>query len=81
MTANKIEVRLDQYYKTFYICATNFATLAQLVEQRIRNAWVGGSSPLGGSSIWSIAEISNGPFLFIGVELDDYPAGEKFIPI
>ena len=25
------------------------ATLAQLVEQRIRNAWVAGSSPAGGS--------------------------------
>ena len=25
------------------------ATVAQLVEQRIRNAWVSGSSPLGGS--------------------------------
>ena len=25
------------------------ATVAQLVEQRIRNAWVGGSTPLGGS--------------------------------
>ena len=28
-----------------------FATVAQLVEQRIRNAWVSGSSPLGGSSL------------------------------
>ena len=27
-----------------------FATVAQLVEQRIRNAWVSGSSPLGGST-------------------------------
>ena len=27
----------------------NFATVAQLVEQRIRNAWVGGSSPPSGS--------------------------------
>ena len=27
------------------------ATVAQLVEQRIRNAWVGGSTPLGGSQI------------------------------
>ena len=27
----------------------NIATVAQLVEQRIRNAWVGGSTPLGGS--------------------------------
>ena len=26
------------------------ATLAQLVEQRIRNAWVAGSSPAGGST-------------------------------
>ena len=26
-----------------------FATVAQLVEQRIRNAWVGGSSPPSGS--------------------------------
>ena len=28
------------------------ATVAQLVEQRIRNAWVGGSIPLGGSYIY-----------------------------
>ena len=28
------------------------ATVAQLVEQRIRNAWVGGSTPLGGSIIY-----------------------------
>ena len=28
------------------------ATVAQLVEQRIRNAWVGGSTPLGGSMIY-----------------------------
>ena len=27
------------------------AIVAQLVEQRIRNAWVGGSTPLGGSII------------------------------
>ena len=26
-----------------------YASLAQLVEQRIRNAWVAGSSPVGGS--------------------------------
>ena len=29
--------------------APGFATVAQLVEQRIRNAWVGGSSPPSGS--------------------------------
>ena len=29
------------------------ATVAQLVEQRIRNAWVGGSSPPSGSKITS----------------------------
>ena len=29
-----------------------FATVAQLGEQRIRNAWVGGSTPLGGSKIY-----------------------------
>ena len=28
----------------------NSATVAQLVEQRIRNAWVGGSNPSGGST-------------------------------
>ena len=28
------------------------AIVAQLVEQRIRNAWVGGSTPLGGSIIY-----------------------------
>ncbi len=30
--------------------AFNFATMAQMVEQRIRNAWVKGSSPFGGST-------------------------------
>ena len=33
----------------FSVEGTNFATVAQLVEQRIRNAWVGGSSPPSGS--------------------------------
>ena len=33
--------------KTYIIAAT----VAQLGEQRIRNAWVGGSTPLGGSQI------------------------------
>ena len=31
-----------------------FATVAQLVEQRIRNAWVGGSTPSGGSSLLGV---------------------------
>ncbi len=35
-----------------YIDRSRFATLAQLVEQRIRNAWVGGSSPPSGSCKW-----------------------------
>ena len=34
---------------TNYQCAKRLATVAQLVEQRIRNAWVGGSSPPSGS--------------------------------
>ena len=39
------------YYNYFsYLCKA-FATLAQLVEQRIRNAWVVGSSPAGGSKV------------------------------
>ena len=31
------------------------AVLAQLVEQRIRNAWVGGSTPLNGTIFVSIS--------------------------
>ena len=33
------------------------AVLAQLVEQRIRNAWVGGSTPLNGTIFVSVAYI------------------------
>ena len=36
-------------YKKSTIFAHAFADMAQLVEQRIRNAWVRGSSPLIGS--------------------------------
>lgn len=35
--------------QAFYLCLALQATVAQSVEQRIRNAWVGGSSPPGGS--------------------------------
>ena len=34
----------------FYICMKNNASLAQLVEQLIRNEQVVGSSPIGGSN-------------------------------
>ena len=37
-------------YKKSTIFAHAFADMAQLVEQRIRNAWVRGSSPLIGSN-------------------------------
>ena len=37
------------FRSVFTIFAIAFAELAQLVEQRIRNAWVGGSSPPSGS--------------------------------
>ena len=39
------------------------ATVAQLVEQRIRNAWVGGSSPPSGSEKGKSLRIL--PFLFL----------------
>ena len=35
---------------THYAEVTYAATMAQLVEQRIRNAWVAGSSPASGST-------------------------------
>ena len=38
------------FFRTFADGYTRHATMAQLVEQRIRNAWVGGSSPPGGSA-------------------------------
>ena len=37
------------FFCTFATDFKSIATMAQLVEQRIRNAWVGGSSPPGGS--------------------------------
>ena len=37
----------------FYICIENTASLAQLVEQLIRNEQVEGSSPFGGSKKWN----------------------------
>ena len=40
------------FKKKQYLCSRfreKHATVAQLVEQRIRNAWVGGSSPPSGS--------------------------------
>ena len=39
-------MHISQKSTTF---ASAFATMAQLVEQRIRNAWVAGSSPASGS--------------------------------
>ena len=48
--------------KKLYLC-TAFADMAQLVEQRIRNAWVGGSSPPIGSKAF--------PILFL--HLSKYP--------
>ena len=38
--------------------------MAQLVEQRIRNAWVGGSSPPSGSKISKGEFGKNSPLLF-----------------
>ena len=38
-----------------YICMNNYASLAQLVEQLIRNEQVVGSSPIGGSRGFRIA--------------------------
>ena len=37
------------YFCTRFFANDAIATVAQLVEQRIRNAWVGGSSPPSGS--------------------------------
>ncbi len=40
------------FRKIVYLCTT-IADMAQLVEQRIRNAWVPGSSPgIGSKSVW-----------------------------
>ena len=39
-------IAFNKRHSLFAIC---LAELAQLVEQRIRNAWVGGSSPPSGS--------------------------------
>ena len=39
-------IAFNKRHRLFAIC---LAELAQLVEQRIRNAWVGGSSPPSGS--------------------------------
>ena len=41
-------LHISQKSSTF---ALAFATMAQLVEQRIRNAWVAGSSPASGSIV------------------------------
>ena len=39
------------------------AAVAQLVEQRIRNAWVGGSNPFRGTSKISVGDMGNGASL------------------
>ena len=41
-------IAFNKRHRLFAIC---LAELAQLVEQRIRNAWVGGSSPPFGSGV------------------------------
>ena len=56
----------------------NSATVAQLVEQRIRNAWVGGSNPSGGSthpSVLAFAIFSGLVALFLGGV--DFPKSDK----
>ena len=40
------------YFITFAVDLKKQAMMAQLVEQRIRNAWVAGSSPARGSFLW-----------------------------
>ena len=42
-------LRISKKSSTFAPAFVKNATVAQLVEQRIRNAWVGGSSPPSGS--------------------------------
>ena len=45
-------ILFGQFKKKQYLCSRfreKHATVAQLVEQRIRNAWVAGSSPASGS--------------------------------
>ncbi len=42
------EVYRDEF--GLFNLSSRHATVAQLVEQRIRNAWVGGSNPSGGST-------------------------------
>ena len=51
-------------YKKSTIFAHAFADMAQLVEQRIRNAWVRGSSPLIGSSTGKLKKDVNQGILF-----------------
>ena len=43
---------LKNWNEILYICENFFASLAQLVEQLIRNEQVVGSSPIGGSISW-----------------------------
>ena len=42
-------IKKKMYFCTRFFANDAIATVAQLVEQRIRNAWVGGSSPPSGS--------------------------------
>ena len=44
-------MRVNLFFRIFATALRYQATLAQLVEQRIRNAWVAGSSPAGGSNV------------------------------
>ena len=45
----RISIFCSTFAPAFEIYIKKHATVAQLVEQRIRNAWVGGSSPPSGS--------------------------------
>ena len=61
---NKIGIIFPLFEAKNYFCAA-IADMAQLVEQRIRNAWVAGSSPAIGSGKKAESEQVR-PFPFIG---------------
>ena len=62
------------FKKKQYLCSRfreKHATVAQLVEQRIRNAWVGGSSPPSGSKKERFLPL----FFVLQVRIDVLPNG------
>ena len=60
-------------YKKSTIFAHAFADMAQLVEQRIRNAWVRGSSPLIGSKHRKAEKGCQSRLLFLRLTISNLP--------